>query len=187
MATIRWRSRRLRSGRQQRRSGAARLFGVGATPARAVTATPGDRRTRPRGDWSCFRAVKATRGLSTSRLMLRGGVPVALSSPLGTVRSVPDDPLLAGLDEFQLAAVTSPAAPLAILAPAGSGKTRVLTRRIAWRAREGSPAARRGPSVTFPRKAAGELAQRLRRLGVDTQVTAGTFHALALAQLRRRA
>jgi DNA helicase-2/ATP-dependent DNA helicase PcrA len=95
--------------------------------------------------------------------------------------------LLTGLDEYQLAAVTSSAAPLAILAPAGSGKTRVLTRRIAWRAREGSLDARHVLAVTFTRKAAGELAHRLTRLGVDTTVTAGTFHALALAQLRRRA
>jgi DNA helicase-2/ATP-dependent DNA helicase PcrA len=103
------------------------------------------------------------------------------------VRTVPADPLLAGLDEYQLAAVTSAAAPLAILAPAGSGKTRVLTRRIAWRAREASLDTRHVLAVTFTRKAATELASRLDRLGVDDDLTAGTFHALALAQLRRRA
>jgi DNA helicase-2/ATP-dependent DNA helicase PcrA len=95
--------------------------------------------------------------------------------------------LLAGLDDAQRAAVTSDAAPLAILAPAGSGKTRVLTRRIAWRARTGSLNPKHVLAVTFTRKAAGELARRLARLGVDEAVTAGTFHALALAQLRRRA
>jgi DNA helicase-2/ATP-dependent DNA helicase PcrA len=100
---------------------------------------------------------------------------------------VPDDPLLAGLDEYQLAAVTSDAAPLAILAPAGSGKTRVLTRRIAWRAREKSLDTRHVLAVTFTRKAAIELASRLERLGVDDDLTAGTVPALALAQLRRRA
>jgi ATP-dependent DNA helicase UvrD/PcrA len=110
-----------------------------------------------------------------------------MSSPVGTVRPVPHDPLLAGLDEHQLAAVTSTAAPLAILAPAGSGKTRVLTRRIAWRARERSLDTHHVLAVTFTRKAATELATRLTRLGVDDDVTAGTFHALALAQLRRRA
>jgi DNA helicase-2/ATP-dependent DNA helicase PcrA len=95
--------------------------------------------------------------------------------------------LLDGLDDAQRAAVTTDAAPLAILAPAGSGKTRVLTRRIAWRANEGSLNPKHVLAVTFTRKAAGELARRLGRLGVDETVTAGTFHALALAQLRRRA
>ena len=77
--------------------------------------------------------------------------------------------------------------PLAILAPAGSGKTRVLTRRIAWRVREQLADARHVLAVTFTRRAAGELVDRLDALGVDAAVTAGTFHALALAQLRRRA
>src|SRR5262245_64757292 len=97
------------------------------------------------------------------------------------------DALLDDLDGRQREAVTSTAAPLAILAPAGSGKTRVLTRRIAYRVREGDATAKHVLAVTFTRKAAGELAQRLRRLGVDAALTAGTFHALALAQLRRHA
>lgn len=100
---------------------------------------------------------------------------------------MPRDPLLDDLDASQRAAVTEPGSPLAILAPAGSGKTRVLTRRIAWSAREGRADPRRVLAVTFTRKAAGELAGRLRTLGVGGAVTAGTFHALALAQLRRRA
>jgi ATP-dependent DNA helicase UvrD/PcrA len=98
---------------------------------------------------------------------------------------MPDDPFLDGLDDAQRKAVTTPAAPLAILAGAGAGKTRVLTHRIAWQSRH----ARIDPvyvlAVTFTRKAAGELGERLTRLGVR-RVTAGTFHAIALAQLRRR-
>ncbi|MCZ7536750.1 MAG: ATP-dependent helicase [Acidimicrobiia bacterium] len=97
------------------------------------------------------------------------------------------DPLFDDLDESQRAAVTAEGAPLAILAPAGSGKTRVLTRRIAWSAREGRADPARVLAVTFTRIAAGELRGRLRTLGVEGAVTAGTFHALALAQLRRRA
>src|SRR5215510_9898494 len=95
--------------------------------------------------------------------------------------------LLADLDDDQRHAVTVEAAPLAVHASAGSGKTRVLTRRIAWRAREGLHDPDHVLAVTFTRKAAGELTARLRRLGVGGSVTAGTLHAIALAQLRRRA
>ncbi len=93
--------------------------------------------------------------------------------------------LLARLDESQRDAVTSTAKPLAILAGAGSGKTRVLTHRIAWQAHEGAIDPAHVLAVTFTRKAAGELKTRLARLGVQRSVTAGTFHAIALAQLRR--
>jgi DNA helicase-2/ATP-dependent DNA helicase PcrA len=95
--------------------------------------------------------------------------------------------LLADLTEAQRAAVTSPAPRLAVVAGAGSGKTRVLTRRIAWLAATGAVDARRTLAVTFTRKASGELTDRLARLGLRDRVTAGTFHAMALAQLRRRA
>src|SRR5207244_861497 len=77
------------------------------------------------------------------------------------------DPLLADLDAHQRAAVTEPHGPLAILAPAGSGKTRVLTRRIAFRVREERSEARHVLAVTFTRRAAGELVDRLEALGVD--------------------
>jgi DNA helicase-2/ATP-dependent DNA helicase PcrA len=96
------------------------------------------------------------------------------------------DSLLDGLDATQRDAVTTPAAPLAILAGAGSGKTRVLTRRIAWQSREHLIDPAHVLAVTFTRKAADELRARLGRLGVREAVTAGTFHAIALAQLRRR-
>jgi len=96
------------------------------------------------------------------------------------------DTLLQGLDPTQRDAVTSRAAPLAILAGAGSGKTRVLTRRIAWQSREQIIDPAHVLAVTFTRKAAGEMRARLSRLGVRQSVTAGTFHAIALAQLRRR-
>lgn len=93
--------------------------------------------------------------------------------------------MLDGLTEAQLAAVTSTAQPLAILAGAGSGKTRVLTRRIAYRVAQGDADASKIVAVTFTRKAAGELRHRLGSLGLREGVAAGTFHALALSQLRR--
>lgn len=94
--------------------------------------------------------------------------------------------LLDDLDDAQRRAVTSPARPLAIVAPAGSGKTRVLTRRIAWRVAEGDADASHVLALTFTRKAAGELRDRLTALGLRDGVAAGTFHGVALAQLRSR-
>jgi DNA helicase-2/ATP-dependent DNA helicase PcrA len=94
--------------------------------------------------------------------------------------------LLDGLDPDQRRAVTSTAQPLVILAPAGSGKTRVLTRRIAHRVAVGDTDPRHVLALTFTRKAAGELGDRLRRLGVRGEATVGTFHAVAWGVLRTR-
>jgi len=92
--------------------------------------------------------------------------------------------LLADLDDLQRRAVTTPASPLRILAGAGSGKTRVLTRRIAHRIATDTADPRHVLALTFTRKAAGELRQRLRSLGLRDEPAAGTFHAVAFAQLR---
>ena len=92
--------------------------------------------------------------------------------------------LVDGLSAAQQAAVVSPANPLCIHAGAGSGKTRVLTRRIAYRATVGDVDPRRILALTFTRKAAGELIDRLAALGLRDQVVAGTFHGIAYAQLR---
>jgi DNA helicase-2/ATP-dependent DNA helicase PcrA len=94
--------------------------------------------------------------------------------------------LLDGLNPGQREAVTTEATPLRILAGAGSGKTRVLTRRIAYRCTVGTADARHVLALTFTRKAAGELQHRLRALGLRDRPTAGTFHAIAYAQLQRR-
>jgi DNA helicase-2/ATP-dependent DNA helicase PcrA len=98
----------------------------------------------------------------------------------------PTSRLLDGLTEAQARAVTSDGAPLVILAGAGSGKTRVLTRRIAYRVAVGDADPRRVLALTFTRKAAGQLRSRLGDLGVRDAVAAGTFHAIAYAQLRQR-
>jgi len=94
--------------------------------------------------------------------------------------------LLAGLDPQQRHAVTTGAQPLVIRAGAGSGKTRVLTRRLAYRAAQGDLDPRRALCVTFTRDAAGELRGRLRGLGLRDLPAAGTFHAIALGLLRTR-
>ena len=109
----------------------------------------------------------------------------------GTVAGVESDPatndaLLRTMNAPQRSAVLSSASPLRILAGAGSGKTRVLTHRIAHRAAEGSLDPNRVLAVTFTRKAAGELRDRLGRLGLRGGIHAGTFHSIAYAQLRQR-
>ena len=95
------------------------------------------------------------------------------------------DRLLRGLTDAQRAAVTADDAPLCLLAGAGSGKTTVLTRRVARRVLDGSAEVEHVLVVTFTRKAADELRERIERLGVSGRVWAGTFHAAAYAQLRR--
>jgi DNA helicase-2/ATP-dependent DNA helicase PcrA len=110
--------------------------------------------------------------------------PVAIDSPAHPP-SVLTETLLADLSEPQHEAVTTEAAPLCILAAAGAGKTRVLTRRVAYRVHTGSALAAHVLTLTFTRKAATELSERLARLGLRDQVAAGTFHAVAAAQLRR--
>lgn len=95
--------------------------------------------------------------------------------------------LLEGLDADQHIAVTTPAAPLAIVAGPGAGKTRVLTRRIAHRVAIESADARHVLAITFTRRAAAELTTRLRQLGLRDHPTVGTFHAVALRILRQRA
>ncbi|HAS11215.1 MAG TPA: ATP-dependent DNA helicase, partial [Acidimicrobiaceae bacterium] len=94
--------------------------------------------------------------------------------------------VLAGLDDDQRRAATSPATPLAVVAPAGSGKTRVLTARVAHRVAAGEIEPAHVLCVTFTRKAAGELTGRLRRIGIRDRIEAGTFHAVAWRQLRDR-
>jgi DNA helicase II / ATP-dependent DNA helicase PcrA len=88
-----------------------------------------------------------------------------------------------GLDDDQRAAVTAPRGPVCVLAGAGTGKTRTITRRIAHLVSAGHVAPGQVLAVTFTARAAGELRTRLRVFGVGG-VQARTFHAAALRQLR---
>jgi DNA helicase II / ATP-dependent DNA helicase PcrA len=94
--------------------------------------------------------------------------------------------LLRGLNPEQLAAVTLPARPALILAGAGSGKTRVLTTRIAWLIANGMVSPGGVMAVTFTNKAAKEM---LTRLGAMLPLPVrgmwvGTFHGLCNRFLR---
>ncbi|HEY8472644.1 MAG TPA: ATP-dependent DNA helicase UvrD2 [Natronosporangium sp.] len=91
--------------------------------------------------------------------------------------------VLAGLDPDQRRAVTAPAGPVCILAGAGTGKTRAITHRIAYRVVSGEISPKHVLAVTFTARAAGQLRERLAQLGA-AGVQARTFHAAALRQLR---
>ncbi len=95
-------------------------------------------------------------------------------------------PLLENLNPEQLAAVTLPHASALILAGAGSGKTRVLTTRIAWLLATGQASPLSILAVTFTNKAAKEMMSRLSALTpVNTRgMWVGTFHGLCNRMLR---
>ncbi len=94
--------------------------------------------------------------------------------------------LLAGLNEKQLEAVTLPRQSALILAGAGSGKTRVLTTRIAWLIQTGQVSPHGLLAVTFTNKAAKEMLTRLSAmLPINTRgMWVGTFHGLCNRLLR---
>jgi len=91
--------------------------------------------------------------------------------------------LLAELNEPQRQAVTYVDGPLLVLAGAGSGKTRVITRRVAYLVQQGI-----APwsilAITFTNKAAGEMQQRVDALKVPPGATLCTFHSLCARLLR---
>ena len=93
-----------------------------------------------------------------------------------------DNPLLAGLDENQRLAVEAVRGRVSIIATAGSGKTRVITNRIAYAIETKVQDAETGLALTFTNKAASEIRGRLSRLKIPP-VAAATFHATALRQL----
>ncbi len=93
------------------------------------------------------------------------------------------DAVLAGLDPEQRTAVTAPAGPVCILAGAGTGKTRAITHRIAYRTMIDEISTRHVLAVTFTARAAAEMRSRLTELGA-AGVQARTFHAAALRQVR---
>ncbi len=108
-----------------------------------------------------------------------------VSADVHTSQVKPLDParLLDDLNDAQREAVLATSGPVAILAAAGTGKTRVISRRTAYAIATEVVEADQVLVVTFTDKAATEMVARLKGLGLPA-VTARTFHAHALSQLR---
>ena len=96
--------------------------------------------------------------------------------------AVDNQQILSGLDQEQLAVVTAIRGPVCVIAGAGTGKTRVITNRIAYAINSSVTDPTKVLALTFTARAAGEMRARLRALGVPN-VAARTFHSAALKQL----
>ena len=98
-------------------------------------------------------------------------------------------PYLDGLNPEQLAAVTAEDGPLLVLAGAGTGKTRVLTTRLAHILLTSRARPHEVLAVTFTNRAAREMAERVEHLvgGSVAGMWLGTFHAMGARMLRRHA
>src|ERR1043165_1564680 len=97
-----------------------------------------------------------------------------------------DSPLLQGLNDAQRAAVSAPVGPVLVLAGAGSGKTRVLTHRIAWVIQNEGASPHSILAVTFTHKAAHERRGRFEKVlgGPGGAMWGGPFHGMAHRLLR---
>ncbi|MCW2798564.1 MAG: pcrA [Aeromicrobium sp.] len=125
----------------------------------------------------------------TSPFPVPEAAPEKSAQEKSEARRARSDILLDGLNDAQRAAVSHPGGPLLVVAGAGSGKTRVLTRRVAWliAARGAHPGSIL--AITFTNKAAAEMRERVAELvGPRARLMwVSTFHSACVRILRREA
>ncbi|MFR9729836.1 UvrD-helicase domain-containing protein [Saccharopolyspora sp. MS10] len=112
--------------------------------------------------------------------------PEPVDTPGAAAPEAPARGVLDGLDPDQRAAAEVPAGPLLIVAGPGTGKTRTVTHRLAHLVLERDVPARDCLAITFTRRAADELTERLHALigPAAADITVGTFHSFGLGFLR---
>ncbi|MBF0368391.1 MAG: UvrD-helicase domain-containing protein [Magnetococcales bacterium] len=179
-------SRVIRQGGYDGAFGVIRLFepdelvertavGVLFDPAELAGESPG--RDRPAAK---TRQKRAPRKKKTA-LAKRSPVPAKKADP-----ALAEGGILAGLDPEQRLAAEATRGPVMILAGPGTGKTRTLTRRLCQVIQQEGVAPEAVLALTFTRRAAGEMAERLVALlpGVGDKIPVMTFHALGWSMVR---
>ena len=132
--------------------------------------------------------ARAQANAAAARTRADGAAPSGQSSgPAWGVKVSAPAALLSGLNPAQEAAVTHSGAPLLIIAGAGSGKTRVLTHRIAHRIATGRARPGEILAITFTNKAAAEMRERVTALvgPAGERMWVSTFHSACVRILRR--
>lgn len=135
------------------------------------------------------KSTRTASKLPKNRFLNSGAIHYAMNTPT-TAQGDSTNVYLEGLSEEQLMAVQSPRGAVHVVAGPGSGKTRVLTTRIAYLIGEHGAKPWEILAITFTNKAANEIKERLsgmmdsRHKNMD-QVFAGTFHSLCYRILRR--
>ena len=149
------------------------------------------------------RSVKVTKKAAPDKAAAGAWVPSEKTAPPPLAPASPHEPfepMLAGMEEvgtglldrldaMQRVAASAPGGPLLIVAGPGTGKTRTLTHRIAYLCAELGVVPERCLAITFTRRAAAELRERLDALlGADAEdITVGTFHSVGLTILKENA
>lgn len=154
------------------------------------TSTPRADSPAPQGGNNAHRVASAPMGgFGNIGASLSPQESSGASSPVAGADRDSGDPLTRGLNPQQLAAVTHFGSPLLIVAGAGSGKTAVLTRRIAYLMRNRGVAPWEILAITFTNKAAAEMKERVGQLvgPVAERMWVSTFHSICVRILRQNA